>query len=121
MTLFCVLVVNNWFVVVEGFAAVASRGRGSGLFLSFRVIGVLLFLNIVVAFILYAFLSEHNKARSSRGWYVVRGGRIRVSRGVMRPAMYATLVSGDCAQPSPPSSSIFHRTRPRPPYSRILF
>ena len=37
-------------------------------FLSFYVIGVLLFLNIVVAFILDAFLSEYNKARSSRGW-----------------------------------------------------
>ena len=68
VTLFCVLVVNNWFVVVDGFAAVASRDVARVYFLSFYVIGVLLFLNIVVAFILDAFLSEYNKARSSRGW-----------------------------------------------------
>ena len=67
-TLFCILVVNNWFVVVEGFAAVADRDVARVYFLSFYVIGVLLFLNIVVAFILDAFLSEYNKARSSRGW-----------------------------------------------------
>ena len=68
VTLFCILVVNNWFVVVDGFAAVASRDVARVYFLSFYVIGVLLFLNIVVAFILDAFLSEYNKARSSRGW-----------------------------------------------------
>ena len=55
-------------VVVDGFAAVASRDLARVYFLSFYVIGVLLFLNIVVAFILDAFLSEYNKARSSRGW-----------------------------------------------------
>lgn len=68
VTLFCVLVVNNWFVIVDGFAAVSNRDLARVYFLAFYVVGVLLFLNIVVAFILDAFLSEYNKARSSRGW-----------------------------------------------------
>ena len=63
------LILHGWLhVSVTRFAAVASRDLARVYFLSFYVIGVLLFLNIVVAFILDAFLSEYNKARSSRGW-----------------------------------------------------
>ena len=66
VTLFCVLVVNNWFVLVEGFVAVSDEWTGRAFFLAFYLVGVLVLLNVVVAFILDAFISELDKTRSLR-------------------------------------------------------
>ncbi|KAH8050130.1 hypothetical protein JL721_11496 [Aureococcus anophagefferens] len=66
VALFCVLVVNNWFVLVEGFVAVSDEWTGRAFFLAFYLVGVLVLLNVVVAFILDAFISELDKTRSLR-------------------------------------------------------
>ena len=57
---------NNWFEIVDGFAAVTHRDLARLFFVAFYGVGVLLFLNIVVAFILDAFLGEYTKARAER-------------------------------------------------------
>ena len=59
-------VVNNWFVLVEGFVAVSDEWTGRAFFLAFYLVGVLVLLNVVVAFILDAFISELDKTRSLR-------------------------------------------------------
>lgn len=64
--LFCILVVNNWFVFVDGFAAVTSDSTSRIFFITFYLSGVLVLLNVVVAFILDAFLSELEKTRVTR-------------------------------------------------------
>ena len=66
VTLFCILVVNNWFVVVEGFVAVSDDFTGRLFFLAFYLIGVLVLLNVVISFILDSFITELDKTRELR-------------------------------------------------------
>ena len=66
VTLFCILVVNNWFVIVEGFVAVTDQQTGRLFFLAFYLVGVLVLLNVVVAFILDTFIGELEKTRTTR-------------------------------------------------------
>ena len=72
VTLFCILVVNNWFVFVDGFAAVTTVATSRLFFISFYLVGVLVLLNVVVAFILDAFLSELEKTRTTRSRSLTR-------------------------------------------------
>jgi two pore calcium channel protein len=59
VTLFELLVVNNWFEVVDGFVAVTAI-EARWYFISFYVLGVLVCFNIVVASVLDTF-SDENK------------------------------------------------------------
>ena len=79
VTLFCILVVNNWFVVVDGFAAVTTDATARLFFLSFYVVGVLVALNIVVAFVLDNFIVEVEKTRVARRTLELWPGRRRDS------------------------------------------
>jgi len=66
MTLFDLLIVNNWFILVDGFTAVTSEWYRF-YFIWFYCIGVLITLNIVVAYILdnYQKHEEHVKSMGS--------------------------------------------------------
>lgn len=56
--LFNLLVVNNWFVIEDGFEA-TTEGRWVRLyFLSFHILGVILVNNLVIAFIINNFLEQ---------------------------------------------------------------
>ena len=55
------MVVNNWFVIVDGVAAAAGSPVWSRLyFVSFWFLSVVIVLNLVVAFVLDAFLTQVN-------------------------------------------------------------
>lgn len=57
ITLFEILVVNNWNVIMEGFVATSSQWAYL-FFVSFYIIGVLIFLNLGIAFVLNASMYE---------------------------------------------------------------
>ena len=56
---FELLVVNNWFIISDGFQAVASVPLVRVFFVSIYIFGVLVCLNIVVAFAIDAFNAAH--------------------------------------------------------------
>ncbi|CAE7231508.1 TPC1 [Symbiodinium natans] len=58
VTLFELLVVNNWFLIADGFSAAAGVWSRA-YFVSFYVLGVLVGLNLVVSFIVGAFMDEY--------------------------------------------------------------
>mmetsp|Transcript_24918 Transcript_24918/g.80641 ORF Transcript_24918/g.80641 Transcript_24918/m.80641 type:complete len:738 (-) Transcript_24918:300-2513(-) len=62
VTLFAILVVNNWQVVVEGFVAVAGV-QARLFFIAFYSAGVLIGVNLAVAFIIDTFSAEFEKTK----------------------------------------------------------
>ncbi|KNC50352.1 two-pore calcium channel 3 [Thecamonas trahens ATCC 50062] len=66
VTLFELMVVNNWHVIAEGYVAASGTEAAWLYFISFNVIGALIIINIVIAFILEAFIIqwELNESRS---------------------------------------------------------
>lgn len=58
LTLYNLLVQNNWQIWIESYTELASTGWTYAYFVSFYVITVLLLLNLVVAFVLEAFFAE---------------------------------------------------------------
>eukprot|EP00658_Telonema_sp_P-2_P029994 TRINITY_DN2272_c0_g1_i1.p1 TRINITY_DN2272_c0_g1~~TRINITY_DN2272_c0_g1_i1.p1 ORF type:complete len:905 (+),score=207.46 TRINITY_DN2272_c0_g1_i1:120-2834(+) len=58
VTLFSLIVVNNWFVIVDGMVAVTSAWS-KVYFIAFWVIGVVFFFNVVIGFVLDVFHSEY--------------------------------------------------------------
>jgi len=70
VTLFELLVVNNWFVLAGGFAA--AVGNWALLyFVSFHLLCVCVCLNIVVAFILDTFIQVYEGSEDRRGKHIV--------------------------------------------------
>eukprot|EP00056_Hartaetosiga_gracilis_P013026 m.211453 g.211453 ORF g.211453 m.211453 type:complete len:455 (+) comp13785_c3_seq26:1979-3343(+) len=65
VTLFELLVVNNWFVIMDGVVAVTSEWARI-YFIGFYIIAVNICLNVVVAFILETFLSRMTFQRSTK-------------------------------------------------------
>merc|ERR1719296_631405 len=55
MTLFCLMVVNNWFIIADGFLRVSGTRWSCVFFVSFFVLVNLVLLNILVALILDCF------------------------------------------------------------------
>ena len=70
VTLFELLIVNNWFVISSGFEAVTPTWWARLYFISFWVVGVLICLNVVVAFAIDSFLSNS----SDESEQVIRAG-----------------------------------------------
>ena len=66
VTLFELLVVNNWHVLMEGFVLVTS-GYYRWYFISFWTIAVVVILNLVIAFVLEAFFNKDEQRRLSEG------------------------------------------------------
>ena len=95
VVLFCVLVVNNWFVIVEGFVAVTSKWARL-YFIFFYLIGVLVCLNVVIAFILDTFVIEFEKTRNKKR-------RISSNRRARMDAEHATDDAGEISPRSPRS------------------
>ncbi|CAM9859362.1 unnamed protein product [Chrysoparadoxa australica] len=65
-TLFILLVVNNWHVIVDGYAAMCGEYHRL-YFVTWYAWGVLMLLNIVIAVILEAFQTEWKKVRRHEG------------------------------------------------------
>eukprot|EP00730_Choanoeca_flexa_P007701 TRINITY_DN12378_c0_g1_i11.p2 TRINITY_DN12378_c0_g1~~TRINITY_DN12378_c0_g1_i11.p2 ORF type:complete len:632 (+),score=153.04 TRINITY_DN12378_c0_g1_i11:146-1897(+) len=63
ITLFELMVVNNWFVIMNGFVA-ATNSLSRIYFMLFYIITVNIVLNVVIAFILETFLSRMSYQRS---------------------------------------------------------
>ena len=61
---FELLVVNNWFIIADGFVAVANPVIARLFFVSVYVFGVLVCLNIVIAFAIEAFNIEHQAQKN---------------------------------------------------------
>jgi len=66
VTLFEVLVVNNWFLIVEGFEKACGYGARF-YFLAFYFLGVILFLNVISSFVLETFLDAWQETKSKGG------------------------------------------------------
>eukprot|EP00033_Pygsuia_biforma_P006507 GCRY01007295.1.p1 GENE.GCRY01007295.1~~GCRY01007295.1.p1 ORF type:complete len:227 (+),score=67.50 GCRY01007295.1:129-809(+) len=64
VTLFCLLVVNNWYIIMDGHVAVTSEWARV-FFLLFYFFGVVICLNLIVAFILEVFMKHYDAARKS--------------------------------------------------------
>ena len=64
VTLFELLVVNNWHVLMEGFVLVTTPYY-RWYFISFWTIAVVVILNLVIAFVLEAFFNKDEQRRSS--------------------------------------------------------
>jgi len=62
VTLFAVLVVNNWQVLVEGYVAVAGVNARL-FFIAFYCLGTLICVNLAVAFVIDAFSVEFDKTK----------------------------------------------------------
>ncbi|TMW62135.1 hypothetical protein Poli38472_009628 [Pythium oligandrum] len=62
-TLFELLIVNNWFVTMDGTVAVTSAWSRL-YFISFYVIGVVMVLNLAIAFIVEAFFDQMNDTKA---------------------------------------------------------
>ncbi|CAE7751948.1 TPC1 [Symbiodinium pilosum] len=60
VTLFELLVVNNWFVISDGFSAAAGVWARA-YFVVFYILGVLVGLNLVVSFIIGAYMNEYEE------------------------------------------------------------
>ena len=65
VTLFELLVVNNWFVIVSGYEATAGVGARA-FFIAFYVVGVIVMLNVCVAFVIQTY-SDAAPAIEARG------------------------------------------------------
>merc|ERR1712070_1245949 len=65
VTLFELLVVNNWHVLMSGFIAVTSPWC-RWYFVSFWVLGVVVVLNLVVAFVLEAFFTKDVQRKTAQ-------------------------------------------------------
>lgn len=65
VTLFELLVVNNWFVLAEGFVLVTETKWARLYFVAFYVIGNIVLLNLVIAVTIDAFLGEYAKNHSN--------------------------------------------------------
>ncbi|MCW5672571.1 MAG: ion transporter [Hydrogenophaga sp.] len=83
--LFDCLVVNDWHVVADGYAIAAGTRWARLYFVAFHILSVLVVMNIVIAFILEAFIMQWNVSQSvekcaaaARG--VVRGGAAALMR-----------------------------------------
>eukprot|EP00457_Paulinella_chromatophora_P003103 gb/GEZN01003108.1/.p1 GENE.gb/GEZN01003108.1/~~gb/GEZN01003108.1/.p1 ORF type:complete len:672 (+),score=65.15 gb/GEZN01003108.1/:175-2190(+) len=61
VTLFEIMVINNWFVIVNGYAAVTTVAASRTFFISFYVISVLIVLNTTTVFVMDMFLKELQK------------------------------------------------------------
>jgi hypothetical protein len=59
---FELIMVNNWMVFSDGFALVTSKWA-RWFFVAFYIVGVLIMLNIVVAFVLDAFMAQYEDAQ----------------------------------------------------------
>jgi hypothetical protein len=57
MTLFELLVVNNWHILMEGFVAVTDK-RARFFFIVFYTVAVIMVINLIVAFVLDAFFRK---------------------------------------------------------------
>eukprot|EP00039_Didymoeca_costata_P003861 m.70170 g.70170 ORF g.70170 m.70170 type:complete len:884 (+) comp12111_c0_seq2:340-2991(+) len=64
VTLFELMVVNNWFVIMDGFVSVTSEWNRL-YFMVFYLVTVVIVLNVVIAFILETFLSRMQAKRTS--------------------------------------------------------
>lgn len=67
VTLFELLVVNNWFEIVDGFSAAVDTQFAAVFFVIWYIFGVLITMNIVVSFILNAFVDEFEQGMLSVG------------------------------------------------------
>uniref|UniRef100_A0A7S3JYQ2 Ion transport domain-containing protein n=1 Tax=Aureoumbra lagunensis TaxID=44058 RepID=A0A7S3JYQ2_9STRA len=62
VTLFCILVVNNWQVLTQGFVAIAGVNARL-FFIAFYSVGTLICVNLAVAFIIDTFTVEQEKTK----------------------------------------------------------
>lgn len=61
VTLFALLIVNNWFIIMDGFVA-ATANRWSRLyFVAFYFCAAIVAMQVLLAFLLEAFLAQHSK------------------------------------------------------------
>ncbi|GMI43545.1 hypothetical protein TrCOL_g2384 [Triparma columacea] len=67
VTLFELLVINNWTVTCDGFAAASNSKLARLFFVSFHLIGVVVINNLVISFVVEAFMTEYNAAGSRTG------------------------------------------------------
>lgn len=63
VTTFNLCVVNNWFIIMDGFASATRSNFSRTFFIAFYVLAVLLVLNLVIAMILELFLDEMEAQR----------------------------------------------------------
>ena len=64
LTLFTLLIVNNWFLVMDGVVAVTGTQWSRAYFVFFYVVGVMMALNLVLAIILEGFQAETEATRA---------------------------------------------------------
>eukprot|EP00457_Paulinella_chromatophora_P008540 gb/GEZN01008576.1/.p1 GENE.gb/GEZN01008576.1/~~gb/GEZN01008576.1/.p1 ORF type:complete len:460 (-),score=33.99 gb/GEZN01008576.1/:33-1334(-) len=61
VTLFEIMVINNWYVIVNGYASATNVAASRSFFISFYVISVLIVLNTTTVFVVDMFLKELQK------------------------------------------------------------
>ncbi|CAN0165551.1 unnamed protein product, partial [Phaeothamnion confervicola] len=67
VTLFCLLVVNNWYIIAAGYAEFSPLGRWCYLyFLSFQIVGVMVALNVLTAIFINAFNAKAARAQKQK-------------------------------------------------------
>ncbi|OQR85622.1 two pore calcium channel protein 1 [Achlya hypogyna] len=104
ITLFELLVVNNWFVIADGHAAVTSA-YARLFFVGFWIIGVILTLNVFIASILDAFLAEYVAKRPAEADSVAASQRLSTSAREQEARQRALqLQVDDMAKPEDPST-----------------
>jgi two pore calcium channel protein len=92
--LFNLLVVNNWFVIEDGFEA-TTEGRWVRLyFFSFHILGVILVNNLVIAFIINNFLEQLAGQRERAEEEIIVEGSDAVIRDRRAILMDASQITG---------------------------
>jgi two pore calcium channel protein len=93
--LFNLLVVNNWTECQDGFEAVTQQRWNRFYFLAFHIAGVVLVNNLVVAFIINAFIKQWDYRQEKLKTHVIKGEAVIMGRRALFDATKVTGTSTD--------------------------
>lgn len=94
MTLFELMVVNNWTITCDGFVAASESKLTRVFFVLFHIVCVVIINNLVISFVVEAFMTEYNAvgARSNKTKNKTTDRGVTVSR--QQATFDATLIAG---------------------------
>eukprot|EP01001_Neometanema_parovale_P004192 NODE_157_length_3105_cov_115.241784_g146_i0.p1 GENE.NODE_157_length_3105_cov_115.241784_g146_i0~~NODE_157_length_3105_cov_115.241784_g146_i0.p1 ORF type:complete len:1002 (+),score=144.56 NODE_157_length_3105_cov_115.241784_g146_i0:392-3007(+) len=81
VTVFCLMVVNNWHIIMEGYR-MATSNLAVVYFISFYIVTVVVVMNIIMAFIVEIFLSQWALNQDSKLALGQNKYALRIARGV---------------------------------------
>jgi two pore calcium channel protein len=88
--LFNLLVINNWTECQDGFEAVTQHRYNRLFFVAFHIVGVILVNNLVLAFIINAFINQWDYRQEELKTHIVKGEAVIIGRHALFDAQQVT-------------------------------